>query len=153
MAAWRYEVLREKRGLSASERERREQVRLRAGDMFAGNIAPPQVAWLLGVTRKAAYEWHARWRNGGKAALASKGAAGTGCKLTDDQLARLKTLPEQRALAHGWDDQRWTAARIATLIAETFHVRCTARGVACRMRRIGWSFQVPAHHAIRRDEE
>ncbi|GAA3424490.1 hypothetical protein GCM10018953_16730 [Streptosporangium nondiastaticum] len=82
----------------------------------------------LGFTHKVAYERYARWRSGGKATLASKDAAGTGCKLTDDQLAWLKTLLEQGSLAQGWDDQHWTAARITTLIAETFHICYTARG-------------------------
>ncbi|MEU6741912.1 hypothetical protein [Streptosporangium sandarakinum] len=39
------------------------------------------MARLLGLTRKVAYEWSTRWRSGGKAALASKDAAGTGYKL------------------------------------------------------------------------
>ncbi|MFC7642543.1 helix-turn-helix domain-containing protein [Streptosporangium lutulentum] len=64
-------------GLSAQERVRRERLRFRAADMFAGKMEPPRVARLLGITRKSAYEWYALWSRGGKAALASKGAAAT----------------------------------------------------------------------------
>ncbi|GAA3422266.1 hypothetical protein GCM10018952_72080 [Streptosporangium vulgare] len=86
------------------------------------------MAHLLGVTRKSACEWHRAWLKGGKAALFSKGAAGTGCKLTDERLARLEALLDEGAVAYGCDDQRWTSARIAALIAERFHVRYPPRG-------------------------
>ncbi|GAA3445286.1 winged helix-turn-helix domain-containing protein [Planomonospora venezuelensis] len=140
-------------GLSAPERDRREALRFRAADMFAGKIPPPRVARLLGVTRKSVYEWHALWKHGGTAALASKGAAGSGCKLTEERLDRLEVFLEQGARAHGWDEQRWTSARVAVLIAARFHRTYTPRGVAYLLQRLGWSFQVPAHRAARRDEE
>ncbi|WTL69610.1 hypothetical protein OG339_43500 [Streptosporangium sp. NBC_01495] len=114
-------------GLSGTERERREALRLQAADMFSGGISPPRVAHLLGVTRKSACEWHRAWLKGDKTALVSKGAAGTGCKLTQEQLARLETLLDEGAIAHGWDDQRWTSACVAALITERFHIRI--RGV------------------------
>jgi transposase len=140
-------------GLSGTERERREALRLRAADMFSGGITAPRVAHLLGVTRKSACEWHRAWLKGGKTALTSKGAAGTGCKLTETQLMRLEEFLDEGARAHGWNDQRWTTSRITVLIAEKFHVRYTPRGVAYLLERLGWSFQVPAHRAARRDDE
>ncbi|MBB4939124.1 putative transposase [Streptosporangium album] len=121
--------------------------------MFSGGIKPPRVARLLGVTRKSACEWHRAWLKNGKAALVSKGAAGTGCKLTDEQLTRLEAYLDEGALAHGWNDQRWTAARVTVLIAERLHVSYTERGVAYLLKRLGRSFQVPAHRAVRRDDE
>ncbi|WP_433380102.1 IS630 family transposase [Streptosporangium sp. CA-115845] len=139
-------------GLSAPERDRRQRLRFRAADMFAGGITPTRVAQLLGITLKSAYEWHALWSRGGKAALVSKGAAGNGCKLTAEQLRLLETLLGQGAAVHGWDDQRWTSPRIALLIARKFHVCYTPRAVAYLLRRLGWSFQVPAHRAGQRDE-
>ena len=140
-------------GLSDTERERRETLRLRAADMFSGGIQAPQVAHLLDVTRKSACEWHRTWRKGGKTALRSKDTAGTGCKFTDEQAERLQALLEEGAAAHGWDDQRWTSARVAMLIAEKFHIRYTPRGVAYLLKRLGWSFQVPIHRATERNEE
>ncbi|GAA3413087.1 hypothetical protein GCM10018952_28460 [Streptosporangium vulgare] len=131
-------------GLSAQERERRERLRFRAADMFAGEIAPAQVARLLGITRKSAYEWYALWRRGGRAALASKGS-GSGRKLTDEQLARLEEALEEGAAAHGWEDGRWTTERVAALIAERFQVSYTARGVAYLLDRLEWTgrFRLP----------
>ncbi|GHH64049.1 hypothetical protein GCM10017673_06000 [Streptosporangium violaceochromogenes] len=140
-------------GLSGAERERREALRLQAADMFSGGIPASRVAHLLGVTRTSACEWRRAWLQGGKAVLISKGAAGTGCKLTDKQQVRLEALLDEGAIAHGWDDQCWTSVRVAALIAERFHIRYTPRGVAYLLKRLGWSFQVPAHQAARRDEQ
>ena len=66
----------------------------------------------------------------------------------------LRTSPgDQPSLGAGWDeDQRWTLARTAALIARLFHVRYTLRGVSYLLHRIGFSPQVPAHRAAERDE-
>ncbi|MDL4775623.1 MULTISPECIES: helix-turn-helix domain-containing protein [Thermomonosporaceae] len=66
----------------------------------------------------------------------------------------LKTELKRSPAAHRWDeDQRWTLARIATLINELFAVGYTLRGVSYLMHRVGWSPQVPIHRAAERDEE
>jgi putative transposase len=54
---------------------------------------------------------------------------------------------------HGFgDDQRWTLARVADVIARMFRIRYTLRGTANIMYRIGWSVQVPQQRAVERDE-
>jgi putative transposase len=55
--------------------------------------------------------------------------------------------------AHGYtEDQRWTLARIADLIASMFRVRYTLRGVSMLLHRIGFSPQVPKHRPVERDD-
>jgi transposase len=55
---------------------------------------------------------------------------------------------------HGWDeDQRWTLARVAELIARMFGVSYTLRGVSFLLHRNGFTPQVPARRAIERDED
>ncbi len=49
-------------------------------------------------------------------------------------------------------DQRWTLARVATLIGRLFHVRYTPRGVSYLPHRLGYAPQVPIHRAAGRDE-
>ena len=67
-----------------------------------------------------------RWRAGGEAALASKGPGGAVCRLSGAQLARLRAALEGGPAAWGWgEDQRWTLARVTTLIGRLFHVRYT----------------------------
>ena len=140
-------------GLSAQARAGREQVRFAAADKFAEGMTPPNVARELRVTRKSACQWYRAWQTGGKAALASKGPGGSRCRLSDEQIRLLEAELDQGPAARGWDDQRWTLARIAQLIKELFGEVYTLAGVSLLMRRIGWSPQVPLHRATERDEK
>jgi transposase len=54
---------------------------------------------------------------------------------------------------HGYvEDQRWTLARVAELIARLFRQRYTPRGVSMLLHRIGFSPQIPKHRPVERDE-
>src|SRR3954469_1028349 len=117
-------------GLSPAARERRETWRLQAARLFAEDVAPVEVATRLRVSTKSAYQWRRRWRAGGEAALASTGPGGASCRLSDAQLQRLRAELERGPAEHGWADQRWTLARIATLITRLFHLRYNLRGTA-----------------------
>jgi transposase len=128
-------------GLTAAGRARRERVRLQAAQMYEHDVSPVQVAHRLRVSTKSAYQWRRRWHAGGQAALASNGAGGAVCRLNAGQVA----LRDQ--------DQRWTLARVTTLIARLFHVRYTLRGTSYLLHRLGYSPQVPIHRAIERDEK
>lgn len=140
-------------GLTAEGRSRREMVRRQAAGMFEQGMEPVQVAGLLRVSTKSAYQWRRAWTAGGSAALASKGPGGTGCKLDDDQLSRLRAALDAGPAVYGWDeDQRWTLARVAELIQRLFKVGYTLRGVSYLLHRNGFTPQVPAHRAIERDE-
>ena len=140
-------------GLSPAARERRETVRLQAARLFAQDVAPVEVAARLRVSTKSAYRWRRRWRAGGEQALASTGPGGASCRLSDVQLARLRTELERGPAAHGWADQRWTLARVATVIGRLFHLRYTPRGTSYLLHRLGFSAQVPRHRAAERDED
>ncbi|MFI8199868.1 winged helix-turn-helix domain-containing protein [Streptomyces sp. NPDC085942] len=74
-------------------------------------------------------------------------------RLSEKQFAQLEAEPAKEPAAHGWEDQRWTLARITTLIGRCFHRTCTIQGVRKLLVRNGWSCQVPARHAIERDDE
>jgi transposase len=129
-------------------------VRLQAAQMYEQDVSPVQVAHRLRVSTKSAYQWRRRWHVGGQAALASKGAGGAVCRLSGQQLARLRAALEGGPAAWGWDqDQRWTLARVTTLIARLFHVRYTLRGTSYLLHRLGYSPQVPIHRALERDEK
>ena len=76
------------------------------------------------------------------------------CRLSGAQLARLRAALEGGPAAWGWgEDQRWTLARVTTLIGRLFHVRYTLRGTSYLLHRIGFSPQVPVHRAAERDED
>ena len=140
-------------GLNQVARVRREQVRRRAADLFAAGVTPVEVAKRLEVSEKSAYLWRKAWQDGGADALASKGAPGPDPTLSDIQLAKLKTRLERGPAAAGYgEDQRWTLARIATLIGSMFKVRVSITTAWEAMQRLGYSAQMPTHRAIERDE-
>lgn len=112
-----------------------------------------QVAHRLRVSTKSVYQWRRRWRAGGEAALASKGAGGAVCRLDQAQVARLRAALEGGPAAWGWrQDQRWTLARVTALIARLFHIRYTLRGTSYLLHRIGYTPQVPVHRAAERNQ-
>ena len=128
-------------------------MRLRAARMYEQDVSPVQVAHRLRVSTKSAYQWRRRWRAGGEAALESKGPGGAVCRLNDRQLARLRAALNSGPAAWGWgQDQRWTLARVTTLIGRLFHVRYTLRGASYLLHRLGYTPQVPVHRAAERNE-
>ena len=96
----------------------------------------------------SANRWRRALASGGREALATKGAGGAKCKLTPAQLAELDTGPA----VWGWDeDQYWTLAWMAELVARRFRVQYTPAGIDVLLHRIGWSVQVAARRAAERD--
>lgn len=135
-------------------RAEREALRVRAAGMLEAGIDVGEIARILAVTRKSVNAWKRAWRTGGIDALASKGPGGAACRLDEVQLKVLRQALDEGPAAHGWvEDQRWTLARVASLIYELFKVRYTPRGVSYLMHRIGYSPQVPQHVAAERNQE
>jgi putative transposase len=139
-------------GLTAAERARRERVRLAAAEMIEAGVGDAEVARRLRVSRMSANRWRRALAAGGRDALASKGAGGAKCKLTDAQVAELEAVLDTGPAACGHEDQRWTLARVADLVWQRFGVAYTLAGVDVLLHRIGWSVQVPARRAAERDE-
>ena len=138
-------------GLTADQRVKREQVRMAAAGMFAEGATNPQVVRAFRVSAMSVSRCRRAYDAGGTAALVSKGPGGTGCKLTDEQVAELEALLDAGPAGHGWDeDQCWTLARIAALIDQRFGVSYTLAGVAYLLHRLGWSVQAPARRAAQR---
>ena len=89
----------------------------------------------------------------GRAGL-TRGRAGRCAACRAAQLARLRAALDGGPAAWGWgEDQRWTLARVTTLIGRLFHVRYTLRGTSYLLHRIGFTPQVPVHRAAERDED
>jgi putative transposase len=122
--------------------------------MFADGISAPEVAVVLEVSTKAAYQWRRAWLAGGSQALASKGPPGPECALSDVQVARLQERLAAGPAAAGYgEDQRWTLARVATLIATLCHQRLSLQTVPVLLHRLGWSPQQPIHRAVERNDK
>ncbi|MFD0071088.1 winged helix-turn-helix domain-containing protein [Streptomyces sp. NPDC127166] len=85
-------------------------------------------------------QWRRQWRERGEAGVLSKGPPGRP-RLSEAQIARLERELERGPLVHGWADQRWTLARIKTLIGRLCHVSYTVEGTWQLLKRHGWSWQ------------
>jgi transposase len=135
-------------------RTKREQVRRQAAALFASGLSAVEVAARLEVSAKSARAWRRAWAAGGEAALASKGRSGPPSRLSPQQLRELERLLDAGPAAAGYvEDQRWTLARVAQLIATTFRTRYSLKGVSLLLRRLGWTPQLPMHRAVERDED
>jgi putative transposase len=139
-------------GYTPAEQERRELLRLRAGERFEDGQGTREIARELRVHERTVTRWRKSWREGGIEALRSKGPVSRE-KLTPAQWARLESELGRGPLAHGYgEDQRWTLGRVKTLIGRLFHIGYTIEGVGKLLRRHGWSVQVPVRQAAERDE-
>ncbi len=140
-------------GLDAAERARRERVRLAAAEMIEAGAGDQEIARRFRVSRMSVNRWRRALAAGGREALASKGAGGAKCKLTDAQVAGLEEVLEAGPAACGYVDQCWTLARVTEQIWRRFGVESTLAGSAVLLHRLGWSVQVPARRAAERDED
>ena len=140
-------------GLDAAERARREKVRLAAAEMMGAGASDREVARRFRVSRMSANRWRRALAAGGREALASKGAGGAQCKLTEAQVAELEAVLDAGPATAGYTDQCWTLARIADQVWRRFGVEYTLAGMDVLLHRIGWSVQVPARRAAERDED
>ncbi|ANZ13586.1 helix-turn-helix domain-containing protein [Streptomyces noursei] len=110
-------------GLTAEQRKRREEVRMRAVELFEQDVKVSWIAGELRVSEKSVYQWRRAWKAGGCDALRSKDSCGYGCRLGPHLRAKLAAWLEEDPAAHGWDeDQVWTAARVRTLIGRKFRI-------------------------------
>ncbi|MFB7867935.1 winged helix-turn-helix domain-containing protein [Streptomyces sp. NPDC056069] len=125
---------------------------MQAAQLFEQEVEPS--ARRLRVSVKPAYQWHRLWRDGGAAALTSRGPSGSRCRRSPHCLEKLARLLEEGPAAHGWvEDQVWTASGVATLIGRKFRVSYSVSGATRLMHRLGFSPQVPARRVTERDEQ
>jgi transposase len=139
-------------GLTAERQRFREDLRLQAAERFARGDASSVIAKDLRVSVRSVQRWRQAWEEGGPRALRSQGPASLP-RLSGKQFAQLEAELAKGPAAHGWEDQRWTLARVKTVIGRRFHLTYTIQGVRKLLVRNGWSCQVPARRAIERDDE
>ncbi|MFK0112851.1 helix-turn-helix domain-containing protein [Streptomyces sp. NPDC091217] len=114
-------------GLTAAGRAARERVRLQVVERFERGEKSREIATMLRVSEWSVERWRRAWREQGKMGLLSAGSPGRP-KLSAAQIERLQRELERGPLVHGWADQRWTLARVKTLIGRLFHTSYTVEG-------------------------
>src|SRR5262245_55903282 len=139
-------------GLTPGAQQRREQVRMRAAEMFAAGEHSQAVAARWRVSLRTVERWRRAWREQGPAGLVSRGPI-RAPRLSADQVAVLEQELAAGPVAHGWPDQTWTLARIVEVARRRFGVSYSLAGMWRLLRRNGWSHQLPARRAVERDEQ
>jgi transposase len=128
-----------------------ERRRLQAADLFAQGKTRAELAGQLGVSAQTASRWHARWRNGGAAGMRTA-RHGKPPRLGPAELARIRRVLDRGPVAAGFDNDRWTLARIAQVIEQTTGVAHHPGHVWRILKAMRWSLQRPARKAVERDE-
>ncbi|WP_420712620.1 IS630 family transposase [Streptomyces sp. PsTaAH-124] len=139
-------------GLTPERQQSREELRLRAAEGFARGEASSLIAKDLRVSVRSVQRWRRTWDEDGPRALRSQGPASLP-RLSEKQFAQLEAELAKGPVAHGWEDQRWTLARVKTVIGRRFHLTYTIQGVRKLLIRNGWSCQVPARRAMERNDD
>jgi transposase len=122
--------------------------------MFRDGMSGARVAAALEISTKSAYAWRRAWAAGGDQALTSKGAPGPDPVLSERLVQKLIAKLNDGPAAAGWaEDQRWTLARVRTLIGRMFHITVSIATVSQILHRAGFTPQQPIQRAAERDEQ
>jgi putative transposase len=134
-------------------RDQLEERRLAAGRLLqAGKLSQAEIARELGVSRASVTRWKQRLDRAGGAGLQRRRATGRPARLAASQWQHLLCLLERGAVAAGFETERWTLRRIASVIARRFGVHYHFRGLGEALRAHGWSPQRPRLQAKERDD-
>jgi transposase len=120
--------------------------------MFREGETPAEVARRLEVSRQSATTWFHSWREGGTAALKAT-PTGRPAMLSQKELEKVEKALWEGALAHDFQTDLWTLARVAEVIARLTGVEYHPGHVWRVLRAMGWSLQKPARRAAERNPE
>ena len=93
---------------------------MKAARMFDEGRTQAEVARELGVSWRAAHDWHGAWKSGGREALVAGRKPGQAPKFDNGEMARLEIALREGALAHGYDNDLWTLRRVGRLVGDLF---------------------------------
>ena len=142
-----------KNHVSSLSREKRENVRLKAGKMFKRGIIQAEVARRCKVTPAAVNYWSKAWKKRGKEGLKSKGHPGFESKLTEEKRRLFKRAVLKGPLFYGFPTNLWTLSRLAFLMKKTTGVKFGHNHTWEIVRSLGFTCQKPRVKARERDEK
>jgi transposase len=97
--------------------------------------------------------WRNAWRRRGGDALRVGSSPGRPVKLKAALRRRLLRSLLKGPLAHGYNTNVWTTARIAEVIRREFGVSCHRAHIGRLMHSLNWSHQKPEKRAVERNEQ
>ncbi|MCX5317341.1 winged helix-turn-helix domain-containing protein [Streptomyces sp. NBC_00154] len=126
-------------------------MRVQAGRRFAAGEKTAVIAKDLRVSVRSVERWRRAWREVGMEALRSARPANSPA-VTDAQFAVLEEELGKGPAPHGFGDERWTLARVQTVIRRQLRLSLSVATVWRLLKRHGWSWQAPARRALERDD-
>jgi putative transposase len=133
-------------------RERRQNRRMEAAQMFSAGATRAEVAHQLRVSWQTSHAWFKAWQSGGEPALKSKGKPGPAPMFDDSHRIRLARLLAEGPQAHGYDNALWSLSRVRAVVAEHLGIRASTTDIWRLLRSMGWSPQKPSRRARERKE-
>jgi len=118
-------------------RDEMEKRRLEAVQDLLTGLTQSSVARKFGVSRTTASRWNRALRQKGVESLKKRRATGRPCRLAREQFLVIPDIFAQGAIVHGFPDNRWTTARLATVIEARFGVRYDHDHVGRLMQKLG----------------
>ena len=130
-----------------------EEIRIRAVRRVEAGESPEVVIKALGFSRARIYEWLAKYREGGIAALRSKKAPGKKPKLSGQQLQKIYTLVVgKNPLQLRFEFALWTRGMVRELIKREFNVSLSEVSVGRLLKQLGLTPQRPQRKSYQQDE-
>ena len=118
-------------------RDDMERRRLEAAEDLLKGITQARVARKFGVSRTTASRWHRTLAGQGLERLRKRKAPGRPSRLSASQLAEVRQIYEAGPAAFGFEQERWTTARLARAIEMRFAIRYDPDHVGRLMHRLG----------------
>src|SRR5207253_6138598 len=125
-------------------RAQMEERRLAAGRLLrAKRLSEAEIAREVGVSRASVTRWKQRLERAGLEGLHQRAPSGRPSHLSEAQWRQLFPLLERGAMAAGFETDRWTLRRIASVIERTFGVRYHGCSLSRALHARDWSPQRP----------
>src|SRR5581483_1702694 len=118
-------------------REEMETRRLAAANELLSGLTQSKVASKYGVSRTTASRWARALSNKGVDGLRKRRATGRPSRLRPDQLAQLRDIYNEGALASGFESDRWTTSKLAKVIESKFAVHYDQDHVGRLLHKLG----------------
>ena len=131
-----------------------ETLRVRAVQQIENGARVEDVAATLGLARSTVFGWVAKYREGGRPALAARPVPGRPPKLSGAQLARVYDLivgRDPRQLS--FEFALWTREMVRDLVRREFGVALSVVSVGRLLRKLGLSPQRPLWRASQQNPE
>ena len=124
--------------------DRLEDRRRRALALLDAGLSLHEVGRRIGCHASSVLRWREARQRGGAAALRVRSSPGRPPKLSPEQRARLLRMLRKGPLAHGYETDVWTTARIAELIARRFGVQYHRAQVGRLLHGFDWACRQPS---------